>query len=126
MSRSDTPTSVPQPFAKQAATFSLLAPLISIFIGIFGQQQVRGNRAAMMILGLASTLLILLGLILGIAALVSSKRHGVQGVRGRAIAGTCICGILTLLMLLSIPVMIRVGQRAKERQRQQQMDPRPQ
>ncbi len=130
MSTSATPPPIPPPiaatpappaksFAKQAATFSLFAPLVSFFIGIFLQPQVRGNRAGMMILGLLSTLLIIGGLILGIAALVSARRHGVQGVRGRAITGMCICGVLTLFMLLSIPVMIRAVHRARERQMQQ-------
>jgi len=130
MSTSATPSPVPPPitatpktpatpFAKQAATFSLFAPLVSIFIGIFGQPQVRGNRAGMMILGLVSVLLIVGGLVLGIAALVSARRHGVQGVRGRAITGTCICGLLTIVMLLSIPGLMLAVKRAKERQRQQ-------
>ena len=87
-------------------------------ISIMLQPQVRGNRWAMMILGLTSVLLIVLGLVFGIVALVATKRHGRRGIFGKAIAGTCICGLLTLLMLISIPGLMRAMERAKEMQRQ--------
>lgn len=105
-------------FPSQAATFSIIAPLVAIGISIFLQPQVRGNRWGMMIFGAASILLIVLGLVFGIVALVGTKRHGRQGIFGKAVAGTCICGTLTLLMLISIPGLMKAAERAKAMQRQ--------
>ena len=101
-------------FPRQAATFSVVAPFFAIGIGIFLQPQARDNPWSMMILGLTSLLLIELGFVFGIVALVRTKRHGRQGILGKAIAGTCICGILTLLMLVSIPGLMKAAERAKE------------
>jgi hypothetical protein len=122
----DTPTPPPIPtrppvntFPKQAATFSLVAPLVSFGIGIFFQPQVRGNRIAMIILGLTSMLLIISGLVLGIVALASTKKHGRAGIFGRALAGTCINGLLVLFMLIGIPGLMKAAERAREKQRQQ-------
>jgi hypothetical protein len=111
-------------FHRQAAAFSLVAPLLSFGIGIFLQPQVRGHRIAMIVLSLTSIFLILSGLALGIAALVATKRHGRAGIFGKAITGTCINGLLVLLMLVSIPGLIKAMERAKARQRQQ-MEQRP-
>jgi hypothetical protein len=105
-------------FPRQAATFSLFAPLVAIAISVLGEAPARGNRWAMLILGLTATLLIVLGLVFGVLALIATKRHGRQGIFGRAIAGTIICGLLTLLMLISIPGLMRAAARAKEIQRQ--------
>lgn len=104
-------------FPSQAATFSIIAPLIAIGISIVLQPQVRGNRWAMMILGATSMLLIMLGLVFGILALIGSRRHGRQGIFGKAMTGTCICGILTLLMLISIPGLMKAAERARAKQR---------
>jgi hypothetical protein len=46
-------------FSKQAALFSVLAPVASIVINLLGHQAVQGNRAATIVLGSACTLLIL-------------------------------------------------------------------
>lgn len=112
------PPPPPSPFPRQAAIFSLCAPFVSFAIGIFVQPQVRGMRLAMIILGLLQMLLILSGLILGITALLSTKRYGRAGVFGKAIAGTCINGLLVLLMLISIPALMKAKEKAKSMQRQ--------
>jgi hypothetical protein len=90
---------------EQAANFSLAAPFVAIGLNIVIGTQVRGNRWAMLIVGLTSVSLIVIGLILGIIAL--AKRNGREGVVGKAIAGTSICGLLTLVILISIPGLIR-------------------
>jgi len=108
-------------FPSQAATFSLIAPFVAIGISIVLQPQVRGNRWAMMILGATSMLLIVLGLVFGILALIGSRRHGRQGIFGKAMTGTCICGILTLLMFLSLPGLMRAAGRARAMQRERMM-----
>jgi hypothetical protein len=110
----------PSSFARQAATFSLVAPFASVFISLFLQPSARGHRAAMMILGLVSVLLILLGFVLGISSLVSIKRHGNQGELGKAVAGTCICGLLVVVMLVTAPALLRAVKRAKEKQQMEQ------
>ena len=113
---------VPEPssaFAKQAAKCSFVAPLIAIALGIFAQPQVRGVRIAMIILGLTSVLLVIGGLILGIVALVATRRHGREGILGRALAGTCINGFIILMMLISTFGFMKAMEKAKARQRQQ-------
>jgi hypothetical protein len=105
-------------FARQAAKFSVVAPLVAVAINMFVQPQVRGNRIAMIILGLISVSLIVSGCTFGIVALVVAKRRGEKGISGTAAVGTIICGILTLAMLLSIPALWRAMERAKETQRQ--------
>jgi len=117
------PVSPPSnPFAKQAALFSFIAPFVSFGIGIFGQPVVRGNRMAAIILGCVSTLLILAGFVLGIIALFGMKKYGKKGILGRAIAGICINGFLILMMLIAIPRFMRMAQQARDAQAQQQME----
>jgi hypothetical protein len=113
------PTRSSGSFPRQAATFSLVAPFVSFAIGIFLQPQVRGIRIAMIILGLISMLLIVCGMIFGIVALLAMKSHGREGIFGKALAGTCINGILLLLILISLPAVMKAAERAKARQRQQ-------
>ena len=92
---------------------------MSFGIGIFLQPQVRGNRPAMIILGLTSMLLIISGLVLGVVALVATKRHGRAGIFGKALAGTLINGFLVVAMVASIPGLMKAMERAKARQQQQ-------
>lgn len=93
-------------FPQQAAKFSFYAPLVAIFLGFIIQPQVQGNRMAMVVLGLTSTILIIAGLVFGIVALAAIKRHGREGILGRALVGTCINGLLVLAMLIAIPGLI--------------------
>jgi len=114
-------TSPARSFPRQAATFSLIAPLMSFGIGVV-LRHVHGNRTAMIVLGLPPMLLIASGLVLGIMALAATKRHGRAGIFAKALAGTCLNGLLVLLMLLSnlsIPGLIKAAERAKAKQRQQ-------
>ncbi len=106
-------------FPKQAATFSLVAPLASFAISIFLQPQVRGIRIAMGILGLVSVMLILVGLVFGILALVATKRHGRAGIYGQALAGTCINGLLVLFILISFPALTAIKKAAGKNHQQQ-------
>ncbi|EEF60872.1 hypothetical protein Cflav_PD4041 [Pedosphaera parvula Ellin514] len=113
-----TPSQPRSSFPKQAAAFSLFAPLVSFSIGIFVQPQVRGIRLAMMVFGLLQMLMIISGLVLGIIALIATKRHGREGIFGKAITGTCINGLLVLVMLLCIPGLMKAVERAKALQKQ--------
>jgi hypothetical protein len=105
-------------FTRQAALFSLLASFVGIGINVLGHQSVQGNRVGMIVLGGICTLLILAGFVLGIGALIGTRKHGRKGIFGRAIAGICINGVIILFMLIAIPGFIKAAERAKEMQRQ--------
>ena len=81
----------------------------------------------MIVLGGTSALLILAGFVLGIVALIGTKKHGRKGIFGRAIAGICINGIVIFLMVIALPSFNKAAQRAKEmhnqRIEQQQTQP---
>ena len=96
----------------------MLAPFVSIGINGVGHQSVQGNRVGMIVLGDTCTLLILAGFVLGIVALIGTRKHGKKGIFGRAVAGICINGIIVLFMLIAIPSFIKAAERAKEMQRQ--------
>jgi len=78
----------------------------------------------MIVLGVLSTLLIIVGLILGIVALAATRSHGRTGIFGKAIAGTIINGLLVLLILASIPGMMKAMERAKAMQQQMEQNQR--
>jgi ABC-type molybdate transport system permease subunit len=105
-------------FAKQAATFSLLAPFVGMGVNIFTQLGAREHPIALAIVGGTAVLLILAGFVLGIVALVQMKKYGKQGIFWKAIAGICINGLLIAAMLISIPGLKKAAERAKEMQRQ--------
>jgi len=93
-------------FAKQAAYFSLFAPIVCFFISGFLVPLVYRNQISMITLGVVMAILIFGGLALGIAAVKSARRHAVQGVRGVAITGMCFCGALALLVIIGFPIML--------------------
>jgi len=95
--------------------FSLVALLLAVGIGIFLQPQVRGHRGAMLVLGLTSMLLIITGLVLGIAALVATRRHGRAGIFGRALAGTIFNGLRVVLMLAGMLVLFEAMGKVRAR-----------
>lgn len=109
-----------KPFAFQAAQASLLAPAIAFGIGIIVNVGIGGQSTPLVgiITGSLSILLIVTGFILGIVALASVPRYGKKGIWGRGVAGVCINGILIALMVVSIPMYKKMGERAKEMQRQ--------
>ena len=73
----------------------------------------------MLILGSTCMLLIILGFVFGIVALIGMKKYGRKGILGRAVAGTCINGIIIFFMVIAIPTYIKAAQRAKEMHMQQ-------
>ena len=119
---SPTPPPLPsakKPFAFQAAQASLLAPVFSIGVSIFvngGGSQL--SPTVRIITGSVCILFFLLGFIFGIIALAGVRRYGKKGIFGRAIAGICINGILIAVMIISIPMMKKMAERAKEIQKQ--------
>jgi hypothetical protein len=89
-------------FARRAATFSILAPVAVLLIGLIPIPQVHGTGR---IIFLSASLFILLiifsaGLVFGIMALTATKRCGRKGIYGKAMVGVCINGLLALLTLV--------------------------
>ncbi len=109
-----------KPFAFQAAQASLIAPAIAFGIGILVNVGLSGQSSPLagIITGSVSILLILSGFVFGIIALAGVPRYGKKGILGRGIAGVCINGIIIALMIISIPMYKRMGERAKEIQQQ--------
>jgi len=87
-------------FARQAARFSLAAPFVAMAVNGCSREAVRGNRVGMMIVGGTGILFIVSGFILGVIALVRTKKCGREGIFGKAIAGVCINGLFIALMLI--------------------------
>jgi len=109
-------------FARSAATFSLAAPFVAMAINWFSREAVRGNRIGMMIVGCTAILLIVSGFILGVIALVRTKKCGREGIFGKAIAGVCINGLFVVAMLISFHVLTKFYiERANDIQRQKQI-----
>jgi len=96
-------------FARQAATFSVFAPLVAFFFGIFMHLQVHGGIGLITIVRLLPMLLIISGLVFGIIALVATKRHGRKGIFGKALTGICINGLLVLLMFVILVLSFAYG-----------------
>ena len=109
-------------FARQAATFSLAAPLVAMALNWFSRDAVRGNRVGMVIVGGIGVLFIVSGFILGVIALVRTKKCGKEGIFGKAIAGVCINGLFIAAMLISIHTLTKFYiELANDRQRQRKI-----
>ena len=122
--------SIAAPFAMLAigAALSILSPQ-AIQTGIFGNAPLVGiaanlfslhpERVATRILASTAMLLIPVGFVLGIVALVQTKRHGKQGIFGKAIAGIVINGFFIELMLINLPRVERAREMRRQRLQQQ-------
>jgi hypothetical protein len=109
----------PASFARRAALFSFIAPFAAIANGIFFQPAVRDNRIAMLLLGLTSVLLIFSGLAMGLYGLASIRKHGRQGILGRAVLGTCICGFLAYVIVTNFRTDMQAAARVAQQREQQ-------
>ena len=105
-------------FARQAATASLAAPLVAMALGFLSTHAARGDRVATMVVTCTVLLLILTGFVLGIVALVQTRKYGTRGILGKAVAGVCINGLLIGLILVALPAAINAARNAKELQRE--------
>jgi hypothetical protein len=109
-------------FARQAANFSLAAPFVAMAVNGCSREGVRGNRVGMMIVGGIGILFIVSGFILGVIALVRTKRCGREGIFGKAIAGVCINGFFIALMLIGFHGFTKYYiELENDRQRQRQI-----
>ena len=111
------PEANPNPFARQAALFCLLAPFVGIAVNAAVRAMRQGSSAPIdpqigMLVGLVSLGLIVLGLIFGIVALAGMRTHGRQGIFGRAVIGILLNGLLLGLVVVGF---ISSAKKAKDR-----------
>lgn len=75
-------------------------------IGILLHLDQFGFFSAQIFFSFVNFVITIFGLVLGIMALVATKRLGRTGIFGKALAGTCINGLLVLLFLLHFPRLV--------------------
>jgi hypothetical protein len=97
----------------QAATASVFAPLIAIGVTIFSSAarsslDAQSQRPVSLIVEMASSIIILLGLICAVVALFGIRHHGKKGILGKAL-----CGIIIPLLLAAIAVPNFMAARSK-------------
>jgi uncharacterized membrane protein YeaQ/YmgE (transglycosylase-associated protein family) len=97
-------------FARFAAVFSILAPLVAIcsYVFLFEYLKSHGHTKIMVIgvvIGLFALALIILGLVLGIVALATTKQHERKGILGKALIGICLNGLL-LASFIAVPLLL--------------------
>jgi hypothetical protein len=80
----------------QLAKASWMAPIIGIALNVLTASSTN-TRIGKLVIGLSSLGIYLLGLIFGIAALLTMRKHGQRGILAPAITGVTINGILVLL-----------------------------
>ncbi len=85
-------------FAKRAAKFSILAPVISTLINLTVGRQM-SDRTSKIVVGGVCMLFIITGMICAIAALVGIRRHGKKGILRLAIAGLLVNTVIIVLFL---------------------------
>jgi uncharacterized membrane protein YeaQ/YmgE (transglycosylase-associated protein family) len=99
----------PNCFAKFAAVFSLLTPLIAIFSYVFLFEYLKSHGqtkiTTITLIGLFALLIITLGLVLGLVALAITKQPERKGVFGKALIGVCLNGLL-LASLVAVPLLL--------------------
>jgi MFS family permease len=95
--------------ARYAARFSFAAPFVAYLIFIIIHQSRTLSEAQtgwLWIVSMALAVCVLafpiLGFIVGAIALVATKRYGRKGIFGMAVAGTVLCGIYILIVILAL------------------------
>jgi hypothetical protein len=94
-------------FASQAATASLIAPILAIVLigpAKAGFQDMQDAAMVNVVIDLACALLIIIGILFGILGLVRIPEYGPKGILGKGIAGLAINGILILIFAANVLV----------------------
>jgi hypothetical protein len=89
-------------FPRQAATASLLAPALVVFVRLATMalhDPQNATTSASVLIDVVCGGLILIGGLFGILALVGISQDGPKGILGKGIAGLAINGILTLIFI---------------------------
>ena len=116
------PTDKP-PFAKQAAKFSAVSPLIAFVVNMAGNGIAQGNQTMAMIFSSIGGLLIFSGIVLGIIALFGVRRHGWKGILGFASTGIAINTFLVVSAVLTVQSAVARAEQVRKMQQQQQQNP---
>jgi len=113
MTRDQIPTEPrPTPFAQRAARFSLFAPLIALCFNIMAPQF--KSRQAGMVVSIVFLLVVLVSLILAIIALCGIRRHGKKGIKGYAMAGLILNGVIILVAIGGTILLVPALRKVKE------------
>jgi len=114
------------PFAVQAAKASWIAPLMAIVLGIAGTTFASGDshtdpetlRTIALILGGICGVIVVAGLVFGIAALFGIRKHGAKGILLPSIIGILLCSGWLYLVYNSIQVARQAAERHAQMNRQ--------
>lgn len=101
-----------QSFGEQAARFSLYAPFVGFLIGFLSRSSQTPSASTAMFT--INCCLIVVGLLLGIAALISMRRYGTEGILVRAIVGVFLNGMVIVALLIILLPVVQAG-RMKQR-----------
>jgi hypothetical protein len=81
----------------QAAQASWMAPLVGIALNVLSSSAVQKDRVGLLVVGLSSFAIYILGLCCGIFALTRIRKYGRAGILAPAITGVSINGVLVAI-----------------------------
>ncbi len=90
-----------QPFARKAAQFCLIAPLVVFGFNLIARNAARAHEGTALMIGVFSAILVLAGLVSGIIALAGIRKHGPRGILGMSIVGILL-GVLCIMAVVSV------------------------
>jgi hypothetical protein len=109
-------------FPQQAARASWIAPCIALGLGVVsnsvlnnGHPRGSAENTAQMVVGGVTVLMIVTGLVLGVIALFSVRRHGREKILTPAIVGVCINGVMVGLLAMGVLFAISIAKRTRAR-----------
>jgi hypothetical protein len=111
-----------EPFAVQAAKFSMWAPLILILINMAARMAGLDDSVLMAIGGVAAISYVV-AFILGIVALFGIRKHGRHGILVRAVLGILINGLILGLAISLVPALAKARERARAVQAEREIKP---
>ena len=88
-----------QPFAQQAATACLLAPIMCGVMNVITARASQDSPVAAFAISIICVVIIIAGTVLGIIALFGIRNHGTKGILVKAVAGLSISGLILLIAL---------------------------
>jgi hypothetical protein len=91
-------------FMRQAAQFAVAAPLITWSLSALVPNP--RSDVTKIVVGAAGTLIVVVGFVLAIVALRSVRRYGREGIRGLALAGVIINGVILIVAMVGLIVLI--------------------
>ncbi|NLD37299.1 MAG: hypothetical protein GX654_10565 [Desulfatiglans sp.] len=96
------------PFSKQAAKASWAAALLALGVMIFTSGLSKSNPEAYKMISMATPLIFILGLGLGVFALFGINKYGKEGILIPSIVGICLNGgLLGLVLMIAVAAFKR-------------------